>query len=123
MIRPWDAPRDDDAAAMVVVGCRRRIRRGLPWALAVLVTTCLLLWSKNDDPTAAALVDPAEDDDWVSLRYNDASLYWKEYFVHEKSYVLQVCSYITKKRFKTRVYQNKFLVALKSSAERGLYFF
>lgn len=53
---------------MVVVGCRRRIRRGLPWAIAVLVTSCLLLWSKNDDPVE--LVDQAasEDDDWVSLR-------------------------------------------------------
>lgn len=54
---------------MLVVGCRRKIRRGLPWALAVLVTSCLLLWSKNDDP-AVELVDQSsgEDDDWVSLR-------------------------------------------------------
>ncbi|VVC28402.1 Hypothetical protein CINCED_3A018999 [Cinara cedri] len=57
---------------MVVVSCRRRIRRALPWALAVLFTSCLVLWSKNDDPTATAvvLVDQASagDGDWVSVR-------------------------------------------------------
>jgi len=55
--------------AMVVVGCRRRIRRGLPWVIAVLVTSCLLLWSKNDDPVETVDQGASEDDDWVSLRY------------------------------------------------------
>lgn len=55
---------------MVVVGCRRKIRRGLPWAIAVIVTSCLLLWSKNEDPVDTVVDQAAaEDDDWVSLRY------------------------------------------------------
>lgn len=72
-MRAWDAPQVIVVAAtavMVVVGCRRKIRRGLPWAIAVLVTSCLLIWSKNDD-TAVEFDDQSsiEDDDWVSLRY------------------------------------------------------
>ncbi|XP_050534995.1 polypeptide N-acetylgalactosaminyltransferase 13-like isoform X2 [Daktulosphaira vitifoliae] len=47
-----------------MVGCRRRFRRGLPWALVFVFTSGLLLWSKN----SRANIDPSLQNDWISLR-------------------------------------------------------